>query len=377
MMQGERYKLLKMEERLHKRVVGQDEAVRRWPTPSAVPGQAFSDPNRPDRSFLFLGPHGVGKTELCKALAEFMFDNEEHLIRIDMSEFMEKHSAARLIGRLPATSATELRRLPDRGGAPQALQRHPLSTRRKGPSGRVTCCCRCGRWAHDRRPGPHRGFQQYGDLLLLFGLGSQMIQQMAGDDYGMVKMAVMAEVKTDFRPEFINGIDEVVLSHSLDEQHIAGIAKIQLGYILEAPGPDGNGHRGGRQRPAELARPASRSSVRRPGPLSGHPAADRKPPAKSILEGRFAAKDVIRGDLRQRHDAVRQGLSFAPMPGASAGGGGLTVKSSNEESGSFSGPAFFAPGTYFKQPGGRVRRFRWPPRPGLVFSYSASSTRPG
>ena len=125
MMQGERDKLLKMEDYLHQRVVGQDEATRLVSDAIRRSRAGLSDENRPYGSFLFLGPTGVGKTELCKSLAEFLFDSEEHLIRIDMSEFMEKHSVARLIGARRATSATR-RGLPHRAGAPQALQRDPL-----------------------------------------------------------------------------------------------------------------------------------------------------------------------------------------------------------------------------------------------------------
>ncbi|MGB9493396.1 MAG: ATP-dependent chaperone ClpB, partial [Azonexus sp.] len=231
MMQGEREKLLHMEERLHKRVVGQDEAVRLVGDAIRRSRAGLSDPNRPYGSFLFLGPTGVGKTELCKALAEFMFDAEDHLIRIDMSEFMEKHSVARLIGAPPGYVGYE-----EGGYLTEAVRRKPYSVilldevEKAHPDvfnvllqvlddGRMT-------------DGQGRTVDFKNTVIVMTSnLGSQMIQQMAGDDYGVIKMAVMAEVKTYFRPEFINRIDEVVVFHALDEKHIAGIAKIQLGYL--------------------------------------------------------------------------------------------------------------------------------------------------
>jgi ATP-dependent Clp protease ATP-binding subunit ClpB len=164
MMQGERDKLLQMEEKLHERVVGQDEAVRLVSDAIRRSRSGLSDPNRPYGSFLFLGPTGVGKTELCKALAEFLFDSEEHLIRIDMSEFMEKHSVARLIGAPPGYVGYEegghlteqVRRKPYSGdpvrrggeGAPGRVQRAAAGARRRPP---------------DRRPGPHGRLQEHGD----------------------------------------------------------------------------------------------------------------------------------------------------------------------------------------------------------------------
>ncbi len=231
MMQGERDKLLKMEDKLHQRVVGQDEAVRLVADAIRRSRAGLSDPNKPYGSFLFLGPTGVGKTELCKALAEFMFDSEEHLIRIDMSEFMEKHSVARLIGAPPGYVGYE-----EGGYLTEAVRRKPYSVilldevEKAHPDvfnvllqvlddGRMT-------------DGQGRTVDFKNTVIVMTSnLGSQMIQQMQGDDYGLIKLAVMAEVKTYFRPEFVNRIDEVVVFHSLDEQHIAGIAKIQLAYL--------------------------------------------------------------------------------------------------------------------------------------------------
>ena len=231
MMQGEREKLLRMEDRLHQRVVGQDEAVRLVSDAIRRSRAGLADPNRPYGSFLFLGPTGVGKTELCKALASFLFDSEDHLIRIDMSEFMEKHSVSRLIGAPPGYVGY------DEGGyLTEAVRRKPYSVilldevEKAHPDvfnvllqvlddGRMT-------------DGQGRTVDFKNTVIVMTSnLGSQMIQQMTGDDYQVIKLAVMGEVKTYFRPEFINRIDEVVVFHALDEQHIQSIARIQLGYL--------------------------------------------------------------------------------------------------------------------------------------------------
>jgi ATP-dependent Clp protease ATP-binding subunit ClpB len=228
MMQGEREKLLQMEDALHKRVVGQDEAVRVVSDAIRRSRSGLSDPNRPYGSFLFLGPTGVGKTELCKALAGFLFDSESHLIRIDMSEFMEKHSVARLIGAPPGYVGYE-----EGGYLTEAVRRKPYSVilldevEKAHPDvfnvllqvlddGRMT-------------DGQGRTVDFKNTVIVMTSnLGSQMIQQMQGDDYGLIKVAVMAEVKTHFRPEFVNRIDEIVVFHALSEKNIASIAKIQL-----------------------------------------------------------------------------------------------------------------------------------------------------
>ena len=228
MMEGERDKLLRMEDALHRRVVGQDEAVKLVADAIRRSRSGLADPNRPYGSFLFLGPTGVGKTELCKALAEFLFDSEHALIRIDMSEFMEKHSVARLIGAPPGYVGYE-----EGGYLTEAVRRKPYSVilfdeiEKAHPDvfnvllqvlddGRLT-------------DGQGRTVDFRNTVIVMTSnLGSQMIQQMQGDDYGVIKLAVMAEVKTHFRPEFINRIDEIVVFHSLDEKNIASIARIQL-----------------------------------------------------------------------------------------------------------------------------------------------------
>jgi len=231
MMQGEREKLLKMEDKLHSRVVGQDEAVRLVSDAIRRSRAGLSEESRPYGSFLFLGPTGVGKTELCKALAEFLFDAEDHLIRIDMSEFMEKHSVARLIGAPPGYVGYE-----EGGHLTEQVRRKPYSVilfdevEKAHPDvfnvllqvlddGRMT-------------DGQGRTVDFKNTVIVMTSnLGSQMIQQMSGSDYQVVKMAVMGEVKTHFRPEFVNRIDEIVVFHALDEKHIAGIARIQLQFL--------------------------------------------------------------------------------------------------------------------------------------------------
>jgi len=294
MMQGERDKLLHMEERLHKRVVGQDEAVRLVGDAIRRSRAGLSDPNKPYGSFLFLGPTGVGKTELCKALAEFMFDSEEHLIRIDMSEFMEKHSVARLIGAPPGYVGYE-----EGGYLTEAVRRKPYSVilldevEKAHPDvfnvllqvlddGRMT-------------DGQGRTVDFKNTVIVMTSnLGSQMIQQMAGDDYGVIKMAVMAEVKTYFRPEFINRIDEVVVFHALDEKHIAGIAKIQLGYLEKRLAQLEMGIVVEDSALAELAQ-AGFDPVFGARPLKRAIQQQiENPLARAILEGKFAAKDTIK-----------------------------------------------------------------------------------
>jgi ATP-dependent Clp protease ATP-binding subunit ClpB len=308
MMQGEREKLLQMEERLHSRVVGQDEAVRLVSDAIRRSRAGLSDENRPYGSFLFLGPTGVGKTELCKALASFMFDSEEHLIRIDMSEFMEKHSVARLIGAPPGYVGYE-----EGGYLTELVRRKPYSVilfdevEKAHPDvfnvllqvlddGRMT-------------DGQGRTVNFKNTVIVMTSnLGSQMIQQMSGDDYGVIKLAVMAEVKTYFRPEFINRIDEVVVFHALDEKHIAGIAKIQLQFLAK---------RLERLDMHMEVDDAALSELAKAGfdPVFGARPLKRaiqekleNPLSKAILEGRFAAKDAIKVTCEQGKLVFTKGL---------------------------------------------------------------------
>jgi ATP-dependent Clp protease ATP-binding subunit ClpB len=267
----------------------------------------LSDENRPYGSFLFLGPTGVGKTELCKALAEFLFDSEDHLIRIDMSEFMEKHSVARLIGAPPGYVGYE-----EGGYLTEAVRRKPYSVilldevEKAHPDvfnvllqvlddGRMT-------------DGQGRTVDFKNTVIVMTSnLGSQMIQQMAGDDYQLIKLAVMGEVKTYFRPEFVNRIDEVVVFHALDQKHIASIARIQLAYLekrlarlemsldvseaalmdLASAGFD----------PVFGARPLKRA-------IQEHL---ENPLAKKILDGSFAPKERIRVDVKDGRMVFEQG----------------------------------------------------------------------
>ncbi|MDN5882268.1 MAG: ATP-dependent chaperone ClpB [Nitrosospira sp.] len=298
MMQGEREKLLHMEQKLHERVVGQDEAVRLVADAIRRSRAGLSDPNRPYGSFLFLGPTGVGKTELCKALAGFLFDAEDHLVRIDMSEFMEKHSVARLIGAPPGYVGYE-----EGGYLTEAVRRKPYSVilldevEKAHPDvfnvllqvlddGRMT-------------DGQGRTVDFKNTVVVMTSnLGSQMIQQMAGDDYQVIKLAVMGEVKTYFRPEFINRIDEVVVFHALDEKHIQSIARIQLQYLEARLAKLQMNLEVSDAALAELAQ-AGFDAIFGARPLKRAIQAQiENPLAKEILEGRFAAKDTIQVDCR-------------------------------------------------------------------------------
>jgi len=304
MMQGEREKLLKMEERLHARVVGQDEAVRLVSDAIRRSRSGLGDPQRPYGSFLFLGPTGVGKTELCKALAEFMFDAADHLIRIDMSEFMEKHSVARLIGAPPGYVGYE-----EGGHLTEAVRRKPYSVilldeiEKAHPDvfnvllqvlddGRMT-------------DGQGRTVDFKNTVIVMTSnLGSQMIQGMQGDDYQVIKLAVLGEVKAHFRPEFINRIDEIVVFHALDEKHIKSIARIQLTYLQK------------RLAQMEMKLEISDGALKAIAEAGFDPVYGARPLkraiqsqienplAKHILEGRFGPKDVIRVDVK------KGGMSF-------------------------------------------------------------------
>ncbi len=297
LMQGERDKLLQMEDRIHQRVVGQDEAVRLVSDAIRRSRAGLSDPNRPYGSFLFLGPTGVGKTELCKALAEFLFDSQDHLIRIDMSEFMEKHSVARLIGAPPGYVGYE-----EGGYLTEAVRRKPYSVilldevEKAHPDvfnvllqvlddGRMT-------------DGQGRTVDFKNTVIVMTSnLGSQMIQQMAGDDYQVIKLAVLAEVKGYFRPEFINRIDEVVVFHALDEAHIAHIARIQLQYLEKRLAQMEMKLEVSDAALAELAR-AGFDPLYGARPLKRAIQAEiENPLAKEILSGHFGPKDIIRVDV--------------------------------------------------------------------------------
>jgi len=298
MMQGEREKLIKMEDNLHKRVVGQDEAVRLVSDAIRRSRAGLGDPNRPYGSFLFLGPTGVGKTELCKALAEFMFDSEDHLIRIDMSEFMEKHSVARLLGAPPGYVGY------DEGGyLTEAVRRRPYSVilfdevEKAHPDvfnvllqvlddGRMT-------------DGQGRTVDFKNTVIVMTSnLGSHQIQAMSGSDYEIIKLAVMGDVKTHFRPEFINRIDEIVVFHALGEAQIAAIAKIQLLRLEKRLAAMEIGLTVSDEALAEIAQ-AGFDPVYGARPLKRAIQQELENPlSKALLEGKFAAKDTIKVGLK-------------------------------------------------------------------------------
>jgi ATP-dependent Clp protease ATP-binding subunit ClpB len=241
MLEGEREKLLRMEESLHQRVIGQDEAVNAVSDAIRRSRAGLSDPNRPIGSFLFMGPTGVGKTELCKALAEFMFDTEEAMVRIDMSEFMEKHSVARLIGAPPGYVGYE-----EGGYLTEAVRRRPYSVilmdeiEKAHPDvfnillqvlddGRLTD-------GHGRTVDLRNTV-----IVMTSNLGSQRIQALAEEGYEAMKEAVMEVVGQHFRPEFINRVDEMVVFHPLNREQIREIAAIQLGNLRKRLESNGYG----------------------------------------------------------------------------------------------------------------------------------------
>ncbi len=298
MMQGEREKLIRMEEKLHERVVGQDEAVRLVSDAIRRSRSGLSDPNRPYGSFLFLGPTGVGKTELCKALAAFLFDSEEHLIRIDMSEYMEKHSVSRLIGAPPGYVGYD-----EGGQLTEQVRRKPYAVilfdevEKAHPDvfnallqvldeGRLT-------------DGQGRTVDFKNTVIVMTSnLGSQMIQSMAGSDYQVVKLAVMAEVKTHFRPEFVNRIDEVVVFHALGEDNIKAIARIQLNVLKGRLARMDYGFNVSDAALAELAK-VGFDPVYGARPLKRAIQSEiENPLARAMLEGRFAPKETITIDYR-------------------------------------------------------------------------------
>ncbi|ADE15406.1 ATP-dependent chaperone ClpB [Nitrosococcus halophilus Nc 4] len=234
MLEGEREKLLKMEEALHRRVVGQEEAIEVVSNAIRRSRAGLADPNRPNGSFLFLGPTGVGKTELCKALAAFLFDTEEAMVRIDMSEFMERHSVARLIGAPPGYVGFE-----EGGYLTEAVRRKPYSVilldevEKAHPDvfnillqvlddGRLTD-------GHGRTVDFRNTV-----VVMTSNLGSHVIQEMAGEEhYQEMKNAVMEIVGQHFRPEFINRVDDVVVFHPLLKGQIRAIAKLQIGHLQQ------------------------------------------------------------------------------------------------------------------------------------------------
>ncbi len=307
LMQGERDKLLQMEDKLHQRVVGQSEAITAVANAIRRSRAGLGDPNRPTGSFLFLGPTGVGKTELCKALAGFLFDSEDHLIRVDMSEFMEKHSVARLIGAPPGYVGYE-----EGGHLTEAVRRKPYSVllldeiEKAHPDvfnvllqvlddGRLT-------------DGQGRTVDFKNTVIVMTSnIGSPIIQSMVGQDSEDIKDAVTAELKNYFRPEFLNRIDETVVFHALDAQHIEQIAAIQI-KVLQA-----------RLAKMDLdlqVSPAALAELAKVGfdPVFGARPLKRaiqqrieNPLSKLLLQGRFLPKSVIPVDV----DTIRAPGQFS------------------------------------------------------------------
>jgi ATP-dependent Clp protease ATP-binding subunit ClpB len=298
MLEGEREKLLKMDEALHERVIGQDEAVSAVANAIRRSRAGLSDPNRPNGSFLFLGPTGVGKTELCKALATFLFDTEEALVRIDMSEFMEKHAVARLVGAPPGYVGYE-----EGGYLTEAVRRKPYSVilldevEKAHPDvfnvllqvlddGRLT-------------DGQGRTVDFRNTVVVMTSnLGSNLIQEMAGEDqYDAMKAAVMETVGQHFRPEFINRVDDVVVFHPLEQGQIRAIADIQLAHLRERLAE--------RDLRLELSEAAlNMISAEGFDPVYGARPLKRviqhdieNPLAQSILSGQFNAGDTIAVDV--------------------------------------------------------------------------------
>ncbi|MET0067664.1 MAG: ATP-dependent chaperone ClpB [Candidatus Thiodiazotropha sp.] len=313
MLEGERDKLLRMEQALGKRVIGQEEGVRAVSDAIRRSRAGLSDPNQPNGSFLFLGPTGVGKTELCKALAEFLFDTEEAMVRIDMSEFMEKHSVARLIGAPPGYVGYE-----EGGYLTEAVRRRPYSVvlldevEKAHPDvfnvllqvlddGRLT-------------DGQGRTVDFRNTVIVMTSnLGSQVIQEMSGEErYQEMKDAVMETVRQQFRPEFINRLDEIVVFHPLASDQIRAIAKIQIDYLHK------------RLSQHEMALQITDAALDRLGEAGFDPVYGARPLkrairqqlenplAQDILSGRFGPGDTI------QVDRGAEGLTFNKLRQISA-----------------------------------------------------------
>jgi ATP-dependent Clp protease ATP-binding subunit ClpB len=308
MLEGERDKLLRMEESLQKRVIGQSEAVISVSNAVRRSRAGLSDPNRPNGSFLFLGPTGVGKTELCKALAMFLFDSEEAMVRIDMSEFMEKHSVARLIGAPPGYVGYE-----EGGYLTEAVRRRPYSVLlldevEKAHSDVFNVLLQVlddGRLTDGQ--GRTVDFRNT-VIVMTSNLGSDLIQQLSEEkNYEAMKRSVMEVVGGHFRPEFINRIDETVVFHPLDQQQIRGIAAIQIDLLRS------------RLRDRELGLELSNAAIDKLANVGFDPVYGARPLkraiqqyvenplAQDILQGKFAPGDVIKGEL----DSATGQLTFS------------------------------------------------------------------
>jgi energy-coupling factor transporter ATP-binding protein EcfA2 len=314
-----------MEDKLHERVVGQDEAISAVANAIRRSRSGLSDPNRPTGSFLFLGPTGVGKTELCKALANFLFDSEEHLIRVDMSEFMEKHSVARLIGAPPGYVGYE-----EGGYLTEAVRRKPYS---------VILLDEVEKAHHDvfnvllqvlddgrLTDGQGRTVDFKNTVIVMTSnIGSHMIQAMVGKPYEDVKEAVWDELKNHFRPEFLNRIDETVVFHGLDAKNIARSRRSSCGAGAAA-GEDGPAAAGVAGGAGGTGQGRLRPGVRRAAAEAGDPAAHREPAVAADAGRQLRAEGHDRG--RDRPDPVA-GPVLVPK-GRGTNGGGFGLKSDDE-----------------------------------------------
>ncbi|MGH8553569.1 MAG: AAA family ATPase, partial [Methylococcales bacterium] len=300
MLEGEREKLLKMEQAIGSRVIGQQQAIRAVSNAIRRSRAGLSDPMRPNGSFLFLGPTGVGKTELCKALAEFLFDSEAFMVRIDMSEFMEKHSVARLIGAPPGYVGYE-----EGGYLTEAVRRKPYSVilldevEKAHPDvfnvllqvlddGRLTD-------GHGRTVDFRNCV-----IVMTSNLGSDRIQELAGEqNYEEMKTAVMEIVARYFRPEFINRLDETVVFHPLGREQLRAITKIQIRYLKK------------RLQERDIQIEVSDEALEKLGEAGFDPIYGARPLkraiqqqlenrlAQDILAGKFGPGDTIRVDVRE------------------------------------------------------------------------------
>ena len=313
MLEGERDKLLRMEDELHRRVVGQDEAVRAVSDAIRRSRAGLSDPNRPNGSFLFLGPTGVGKTELCKALAEFLFDSPDAMIRIDMSEFMEKHSVARLIGAPPGYVGYE-----EGGYLTESVRRRPYSVIlldevEKAHSDVFNVLLQVlddGRLTDGQ--GRTVDFRNT-VIVMTSNLGSNLIQDYAQrGDYTGMKGAVLEVVQGHFRPEFINRLDEIVVFHPLGREHIRDIARIQLRHLEK------------RLAEREIGLELGDAALDRIGEAGFDPVYGARPLKRAIqqqIENPLAQR-ILRGDFRAgdtiRVDVEGGALTFHPKRAAAA-----------------------------------------------------------
>ncbi len=313
MMETEKAKLLVLEERLHQRVIGQDEAVEAVANAVRRSRSGLQDPNRPIGSFIFCGPTGVGKTELCKALAEVLFDDEHAMVRIDMSEFMEKHTVSRLIGAPPGYVGYE-----EGGKLTEAVRRRPYS---------VVLLDEIEKAHRDvfnillqvlddgRLTDNHGHTVDFTNTIIVMtsNVGSQMIQEIfeGGGTYEEMRTSVMESLQTRFLPEFLNRIDEIIVFHPLDRSQIRKIVDLQVDHLaklLEQARAAAGRHR---RRPARTRQPRLRPAVRRPAAEARDPATTSKPAGHRAAQRPVRRRQHRQDRLRRRGVHVREGRAPA------------------------------------------------------------------